>query len=108
MNLTVYIDEQTHTLEVPESILEEGRDFFEKMDSDMDQGWQMSRNWVDSPTQLQRCQIAADKMLDAISQDNETLLMLMAGYILSRVPNVTAIRIDSDGDMMETELTTSG
>ena len=104
IKFTVSLDDNTHVLEVPAAILLEGEDFFQKMDSDMDQGWQMSRQWVDRPDLRQRCQIAADKMLDAIEKENETLLMLMAGYILNRMPGVTGVRVSQDGDMSENEL----
>ena len=104
MQLTVHIDEVSQTIEVGEDLLKEGEEFFAKMDNDMDQGWQMSRTWVDNPNQVERCQIAANKMLDAISAENQTLLMLMAGYIMSRYPQVREVRIDTSGDMTETEL----
>ena len=107
MQLTVHIDEVSQTIEVGDEILQEGEDFFAKMDSDMDQGWQMSRTWVDNPNKIERCQIAANKMLDAISAENQTLLMLMAGYIMSRYPQVREVRIDTSGDMTETELVTA-
>jgi len=104
MRLTVHIDDITKTLEFPDELLGEAEDFFQKMDNDMDQGWQMSRSWIENPNRDERCQIAADKMLSAISAENETLLMLMAGYIKSRNPAVSAVRIDTSGDMTETEL----
>lgn len=107
MQLTVHIDEVSQTIEVGEDLLKEGEEFFAKMDNDMDQGWQMSRTWVDNPNRVERCQIAADKMLDAISKENQTLLMLMAGYIMSRYPQVREVRIDTSGDMTETELVTA-
>jgi len=106
MQLTLHIEDKSHTINVPDSILNEGLDFYNKMDKDMDLGWQMSRQWVDNPDQTQRCQIAANKMLSAISGENETLLMLMAGYILSRMPHVKTIRIDTNGEMGETEFLT--
>ena len=106
MQLTLHIDDKTQTLELPEDIVKDGEDFFKIMDRDMDRGWQMSREWVDSPNLIQRCQIAADKMLSAIAAENETLLMLLAGYIVSRLPDVKAVRIDTNGEMMETELIT--
>ena len=107
MQLTVHIDDVSRSIEVDENLLQEGEDFFAKMDNDMDQGWQMSRTWVDNPSREERCQIAASKMLDAISAENQTLLMLMAGYIMSRNPHVREIRIDTAGDMTETELVTA-
>ena len=104
MQITLYIDDKQQTLDIADDILKEGEDFFKIMDRDMDKGWQMSREWVDSPNVIQRCQIAADKMLSAIASENETLLMLLAGYILTRAPGVQGVRIDTNGEMAETEL----
>lgn len=103
MKLTLHIDEKSQTLDIPNSILEEGKDFFEMMDSDMDKGWQMSREWVDNPDTVQRCQIAADKIINAINAENETLLLLLAGYVLSRSPQTRAIHINTSGEIQETE-----
>lgn len=104
MLLTLHIDDKTQTLDIPETILSEGEEFFRMMDQDMDKGWQMSREWVEKPDARQRCQIAADKILNAINTENETLLMLMAGYILARAPKTTAVHINTEGEMLETEL----
>jgi hypothetical protein len=106
MQLTLYIDDKSQTLEISKDILKEANDFFKMMDRDMDRGWQMSREWVEYPNLIQRCQIAADKLLGAIHSENETLMMLMAAYILSRLPDVVGVKINTDGEMMETELIT--
>ena len=104
MLLTLHIDDKTQTLDIPETILSEGEEFFAMMDKDMDKGWQMSREWIDKPNTPQRCQIADDKLLNAINAENETLLMLMAGYILARAPKTIAIHINTEGEIHETEL----
>ncbi len=104
MDLHVYIDDTVIAVTVPPSLLEEAADFFARMDRDMDQGWQMGREWVELPSTVQRCQIAADKLLGAIESGNENLKLLMAGYIVSRAPGIAAVRIDTAGEMQETEL----
>jgi len=104
MILTLHIDEKTQNIEIPQNILKDAEDFFKRMDSDMDRGWQMSREWVANPTVEQRCKIAADRIYTAINVENDNMVMLMAGFILSRAPNVTAVRIATDGDMMENEI----
>lgn len=104
MKLTITIDEQSRDLEVPNNFLGGAEDFFRKMDHDMDQGWQMGPEFVEHPDVTQRCQIAADKILTAIDTENKNLLMLMAGYILSRMPDVTAVDINTGGEMMETRI----
>jgi len=103
MQLTITVDADQYQVEVPDQVVAEGEDFFARMDADMDQGWQMSREWVEQPSALQRCQIAADKILTALHTDNHNLTMMMAGYILSRLPGVTGVRIVNDGDMSSTE-----
>ena len=104
MILNLVVQEQVYPVNVPDSLISEATDFFDKMDADMNKGWQMSRDWVDHPTIEQRCQIVGDKMLTAMHQDNKKMLMLLCAYILARAPGVTGIRIDTNGEMMETEL----
>lgn len=104
MKLNIIVEGRSNAFEVPDSLLLEAKDFFAKLDADMDKGWQMSRDWVESPTQEQRCQIAGDRILTAIETDNEKLLMLMAAYILRTLPGIKTINIDVTGDMNETDL----
>ena len=102
MILKVIVEERIIPIEVPEYMLAEASDFFAKMDTDMDSGWQMSRTWVDQPSDVQRCQIAADKILTAIHTENEKLATLMAAYILNKMPNTSSVDVDSEGDMTQT------
>ena len=104
MILKVVIENKTYPVKVPEQIIAEAGDFFDKLDSDMDKGWQMSRDWVDLPNQEQRCQIVGDKMLTAMHNDNQHLLVLLSAYVLARVPTASELRIDTNGEMLETEL----
>ena len=104
MILKVVVDDQTYPISVPEEIISEAGDFFNKIDRDMDNGWQMSRDWVDNPNQEQRCQIVGDKMLTAMHNDNKQLMVLLSAYVLARVPAASALHIDTNGEMLETEL----
>jgi len=103
MKLDVIIDSKTHRIEVPQDMLAEGETFFEKMDRDMDSGWQMGPEFVESPDRAQRCQIAANKLLVSVSAQNQLLVQLMAGYILKRLPGIKTVEIDTDGEMLNTE-----
>lgn len=107
MRFNVMIDDQTYPFEVPQFILDEAEEFFTKLDRDMDNGYQMSRTWVDSPDRMMRCQIVADKILDAIHRENQQLSIMMAAYILARMPSATGVRLSSEGDMLEHELVMS-
>ncbi len=104
MILNIYVDDSAYAIEVPTDMMQEGEEFFARMDRDMDRGWQMSRTYVERPNTVQRCQIAADKILTALHTGNQKLALLMAGYVLSRVPGVQGVRIDTNGEIFNTEL----
>ena len=99
MILKAIIEDQEYTLNVPAAVMTGATGFFDQLDQDMDQGWQMSRDWVETPSQIQRCQIVADKLLSALEKENHQVGMLMAGYILSRLPSVEAVEIDVQGEI---------
>ncbi len=103
MVLTVTVDTKTFQIDVPQYIIDDGEDFFRKMDQDMGKGWQMSREYVDAPDAVQRCQIVADRILTAMHNNNKDLMLMMAGYIVSRLPKVTHVTIDDSGNMQETQ-----
>ena len=104
MILKVVIEDQIYPITVPEQIISEAGEFFDRIDKDMDNGWQMSREWVQNPNQEQRCQIVGDKMLTAMHNDNEGLMVLLSAYVLARVPTARELHIDTNGEMLETEL----
>ncbi len=103
MLFQIQIGDRQMQISIPPYIMDDGGDFFDKMDQDMDSGWQMGATWVANPGQVERCQIAADKLLTAVEMENETLLMLMAGYIVSRISGVQGVRINTSGEIQETE-----
>jgi len=105
MILNAVIDDQILSLSVPEAFITQAVQFYERMDRDMDQGWQMSREWVPHPNRLQRCQIVANKLLTALENEDERMGRLMAGYILSRVPEIDSVQIDTSGEMDQTHFT---
>jgi len=104
MQFKVIIDEQVYAVELPEHLLQEAAESHAKLDRDMDRGWQMSRQFVERPDPLQRCQIVADKLLTSIENGNQATAMLMAGYIASRMPGAVGVDIDASGEMQNTEL----
>jgi len=104
MILKLTIDDQTYDIDVPADIMQEAGEFYAKMDQDMDKGWQMSRLWVEQPDLYQRCQIVADRVLGAFHTENKRMVLLMAGYILSRVPHVQEVVVDTSGDITLTEI----
>ena len=104
MKLNIIIGESTLNIEVPIDMLDDAESIYSKMDKEMDNGGQMYRDWVDELSQPQRCQIVANRLLTAIENENEPSSMLMAGYIMSRMPGVANVEISTDGDITQTQL----
>lgn len=105
MELKVTIDDEIYTLNVPDQFIDQASGFFDKMDADMDQGVQMSRSWVDQPDLIERLKVVGNKLLTALENENNDLGRMMAGYILSRAPNIENMILDTSGDLTETEIT---
>ena len=104
MILNVVTGEQPIQIDVPDFLISDAVELFNKMDEDMDQGWQMSRVWVDKLTDIQRCQVVVDRLLTVLENENENMKLMMAGYILFKMLTVKNIYIDTEGDMTATEL----
>jgi hypothetical protein len=102
LRIVIHAEGHTLPLDVPDHVITEGMDFFSKLDKEMDQGWQISDRWVENPSTEERCQIAAEKLLTAMHVGSAELGLMLAGYILARMPDVTEVRInDSDSNATE-------
>lgn len=99
MILKAILNDQMFELNIPEEFILQSEGFFEKMDHDMDQGRQMGRQWVSNPHRMQRCQLAADQLLHALEAGNDNLGRMMAGYILSRMPEAEAVEFNLGGEV---------
>lgn len=106
MQLDVYIGNSVHQVDISPEMLEDGHELFAKMDRDMDAGWKMGPEFIENPNRLQRGQIAASKLLVAIDTGNEPMAQAMAAYIASRLPEVRSIKIDVNGEPLNTEMVT--
>lgn len=104
MKLDVIIEDKTHRIDVPQEMLDDGEEFFEKMDRDMDHGWQMGPEFIENPSVENRCRIAANKLLTSVSAQNKLVTQLMAAYILKRLPGIKTVNIDTGGEMLNTDL----
>ena len=102
--LNVVVDGQMYAINVEEDMILSGSALFNKMDEDMNKGWTLGKDFVESLSVTERCQVVGDKLLTALEDDNEKMKTMMAGYILSRVPNIMTIHIDNTGEIQETQL----
>ena len=104
MILKVTLADQLLELNVPDALIRQAEDFFAKMDADMDQGWQVNREWFDLPDRALRGQIVADKLLTALENEDHNLGRLMAGYICSRFPDIEMLELSEQGEIRDHEL----
>ncbi|MEJ2611734.1 MAG: hypothetical protein P8179_17065 [Candidatus Thiodiazotropha sp.] len=102
MQLNLIIDDWSMNLKIPDGYTESMSESFEKMDRDMDKGWQIGQKWIRTPSTTQRCQLVAGKLLTALETDNEPLAIMMGGYIVSRMKGIKRIVIDNTGEPEET------
>ncbi len=103
MQLNLIIDDWSMNLEIPDEYQQAMKDSFDKLDRDMDQGRRLGQQFIKQPNQVQRCQIAADRLLSALESNNEGMALLMGGYIVSRMEGVQQVIIDNNGEPQETE-----
>jgi hypothetical protein len=104
MDLKVIIDDALYTLNVPDEIVTGSGDFFDQMDRDMDTGRQMGRDWVAQPDREDRIRIVGDRLLSALERENHDVGRMMAAYILSRVPAIDTLLLDTTGEIRNTEI----
>ena len=102
--LNVIVDGQMHVVNVEEDTILSGSTLFNKMDEDMNKGWTLGKDFVESLSVTERCQVVGDKLLTALEDNNEKMKTMMAAYILSRVPNIMTIHLDNTGEIQETQL----
>ncbi|MCK5903451.1 MAG: hypothetical protein KAG28_09935 [Cocleimonas sp.] len=104
MKLKVVVEGHAQPIHIPDELMKQASEYFDMMDQDMDNGYQMSHNWIENPDTFQRCQIAADKMLTALQTQNESTYTLMAAYILARMPETELVSLSQSGDMSEHDI----
>lgn len=104
MQFNITIDQQLYTLDIPEAVIEEARTFIADMDRDFDGGLQLGRYWIDKPTIDQRCQVAANKIVNALHQENVRMFYMMAAYILHKFPQLKMITVDSNYEIDDIDI----
>ena len=103
MELNITIDDYAMNLTIPDEFLAASQESFQRLDASMDEGIQLGQNWISNPDRIERCRLAADKLLAALESHNEGLAMISAGYIVSRLPGTTRVKIDNSGEPEATE-----
>jgi len=101
--LNIVIDDEIRTIPVSRQMIEDAEPVCLNMDRDMDRGWQLGKHFIPSPSRLQRCRIVANRMLTGLLNDNQASATLMAIYIVSRLPGVRTVDLNTEGKAEETQ-----
>lgn len=104
MIFNITIDEQSYTLELTAVLMQELQSTHQEMDNDYDKGLQLGRYWIDEPSDEQRCQYVADKVVSAIHQENIRQFYLMSSYILHKHPNLKMVTVSSDFEISDIDI----
>jgi len=100
--LVVLTGEEERQVSLQPGMIADAATILEKMDHDMDKGWQLGKHFVSSPNTIQRCQIAANRLLTALHTENEASVALMSAYILTRLDDVRTVSVNTEGEAEET------
>ncbi|MFO8024895.1 hypothetical protein [Thiohalophilus sp.] len=78
--------------------------YLDKMDQEMDQGIELSGEYVKQPDQTQRAKYVANALLESIQTDNEPRIAATCSYLAERLPELKQIRADLKGDSFSIDL----
>ena len=104
MILNINIDQEYFELDVPDALMAELDQVIKDMDKDFEKGVQMGRFWVDEPNDEQRCQVAANNLVNAMHAENKRMLYLMSAYILSKFSDIKEVVVNSDYEMQDIDI----
>ena len=96
--LNILVDDQERKIELSQEMINAADAVLNKMDQDMNAGWQLARQFIENPSVIQRCQIASNRLLTSLHTGNEATVSLMSCYIVSRLENVDTVSINSEGE----------
>ena len=68
------------------------RQYLDNMDKRMDQGIELSGKSIENPNALQRIQFVASSMINALSEENDTLAAAMCTYLAKRMPDLDQVK----------------
>jgi len=100
--LIVLVADEERRISLSQGMLQDAAPIIDNMDRDMSRGWSLGPAFIPSPNRIQRCQIAANRLLTALHTNNEASVSLMAAYILSTMPETSTVVINVEGEAEET------
>jgi len=80
------------------------RQFLDKMDMDMDKGLEINGQSTKNPDIGVRAQYIAMHLVQAINDDNDSMISAMCAYLATRLPDLKQIKADDQGENISIDL----
>jgi len=105
MKLTVFINNEA-VIEYDRDMRLPGkqRQYLDKMDADMDAGFELSGEQIDNPGEKDRAKFVAMTLVNSIEANNEPMIVATCAYLATRQAGLKEVRADADGDNMMMDL----
>jgi len=86
------------------SLPEKQLEYLEKMDQEMDSGFELAGEQVDKPDLLQRAQFVAGYLAQAIFGENDQMIAASCSWIAVRLPDLKQVKILQDDNQISIDL----
>ena len=86
------------------SLPEKQLEYLEKMDQEMDSGFELAGEQVEKPDLLQRAQFVAGYLAQAIFGENDQMIAASCSWIAVRLPDLKQVKILQDDDQISIDL----
>jgi hypothetical protein len=76
------------------------REFLDKTDQNMNAGIYLGNDFIEQPDVLQRAQVMAGHLVQALKDDNEQVIAMTTAYLATRLPELKQVKITEQDDTM--------
>jgi len=86
------------------SLPEKQLEYLEKMDQEMDSGFELAGKQVEKPDLLQRAQFVSGYLAQAIFGENDQMIAASCSWLAMRLPDLKQVKILQDDDQISIDL----
>jgi len=80
------------------------RQYLDKMDTDMEQGFQLGDERIETPDNKDKAKYVAMTLIQSIEADNEPMIVATCAYLATREASLTEVRAVAEGENMMMDL----
>jgi len=86
------------------SLPEKQLEYLEKMDREMDSGFELAGQKVEAPDLLQRAQFVAGYLAQALFGENDQMIAASCSWIATRLPDLKQVKIIEEDNQISIDL----